>query len=488
MRKFITYCFVALLAFTSCDSELDINTNPNTPPEINKGLALSAAEGSIVAVMGGELFNLGGFYSQYFTQAPSASQFDDIDQYNIDTDFGNDIWEELYSGALNDLVFVQDLTTEDGDTGTYFIATVLKAYTFQYLVDIFGDVPYTEALQGNDNISPAPTKGEEIYLDLIASIDEAMEAYQANPVESEVGRQDLIYNADMERWIEFANTLKLRLYLRMSHTSQASSSAVMELINENNFLTESAVFNVFTDESGKRHPYYEVQVEILGDINAVASNSLHEFFAENNDPRLKAVYKPNAEGKYIGLDQGMGLSVEFGGYLASEFSRPRITPTTPVYLMTTAESNFLQAEALVRYAGGAGAEERYIAGVKDSFQIYGLSTAEAAAFTSAGGAYEFVGNAAPEAAIEQIIIQKWASLANVNNIEAWIETLRTGYPLLTDAENPLYEEGRRIISEASVLPGNQIPLSLFYPDEEVQRNRNLSQKATLLEKVWWNQK
>ncbi len=71
-----------------------------------------------------------------------------------------------------------------------------------------------------------------------------------------------------------------------------------------------------------------------------------------------------------------------------------------------------------------------------------------------------------EADLEQIIVQKWAALANINNIEAWIETKRTGYPILTTADDPLYEEGRRIVSLASVLPGDQIPFSIFYPDNE----------------------
>lgn len=484
MKKLVSLIFISLLVFTSCEDELDINTNPNTPPEINKGLALSAAEGSIATIIGGDLFNLGGMYAQFYTQAPSAGQYEAIEEYNINTDYANRLWTELYAGALNDLQFVQNESMEDGDTGTYLIATALKAYTFQYLVDLFGDVPYTEALQGNDNISPAPTPGGEIYLDLIATIDDALAQYENNPVDSEVGAQDLIYNADMENWIQFANTLKLKLYLRMAYTSQANSAAVMALINENNFLSEDAAFDAFGDATDKRNPFYEVQIEFLGDVNTVASNSLFEFYDRNEDPRLQEVFRPNSSGEYAAIEQGIGL--EMGGIQAQNLSRPDIEPTTPVYYMTVAESYFLQAEALARYADGSGAKDLYNMGVMQSFAHYGIEGA--AELLAAGGAYEFQSTGEVEGDVEQIIVQKWASLANVNNIEAWIEAIRTGYPELTTAEEPEYDDGRRIVSLASVLPGDQILLSLYYPDQEVQRNNNLTQKENVTQKVWWNQR
>lgn len=484
MKKLVSLLFISLMVFSSCEDDLNINTNPNTPPEIDKGLALSAAQASITTILGGEWFVLGGMYAQFYTQAPSASQYDAIEEYNLNTDFANRTWTELYSGALNDLQFVQDEAIEDGDTGTYLIAMVLKAYTLQYLVDLFGDVPYTEALLGNDNISPAVTSGEEIYMDLIATIDEALANFEEDPVNSNVGAQDLIYNADMNNWIEFANTLKLKLYLRMAYTSRANSAAVMNLINEGNFLSEDAAFTAFADATGKRNPYYEVQIEFLGNVNTVASNSLFQFFLRNDDPRLDEVFIANDAGLQAAIDQGEGLS--FGGIQARNLSRPNIDPETPVYFMTVAESNFLQAEALVRYAGGAGAEALYNQGVAESFALHGLTGA--AEFTGSGGAYEYVATGDVETDIEQIIVQKWASLVNLNNIEAWIETLRTGYPLLTNEEDPDYEEGRRIVSLASVLPGDQVIQSLFYPDLEVQRNTNLTQKPNVLQKVWWNQR
>ena len=485
MKKIFSLIFISCFVLTSCEDELDINTNPNTPEDINSGLALTSAEGSVATIIGGDFFNLGGMLAQYYTQSPGAGQYDNIDQYNINTDYANRPWTELYAGALNDLQFVQDRSTENAETGTYLIATILKAYTFQYLVDVFGDVPYEEALLGNDNIQPSLTPGADIYTDLIATVNDALAQYEADPVASDVDKQDLIYGADMEKWIQFANTLKLKMYLRMAYTSQADGSAVTALIAQDNFITEDAKFDAYADALNKRNPFYDVQIDRLGDVNTVASNSLLEFYNRNNDPRVSEVYRQNNADAYVGIDQGFGLDASLGGTLALDYSRPKIEATTPVYFMTVTESNFLQAEALLRYAGGAGVENKYNEGVAQSFSLYGVLS-ESSAFTGAGGEYEYSATGDVEADLEQIIVQKWAALANINNIEAWIETKRTGYPILTTVDSPLYEEGRRIVSLASVLPGDQIPFSIFYPDNEVQRNQNVTQKAGLTEKVWWN--
>src|SRR5690606_40178534 len=98
--------FSSLMFFTSCEDELDINTDPNSPPEVNRGLVLASAQASLITVVGGDLMNLGGFYAQYHTHAPSASQYENIDQYNLNTGYADRLWTELNAGCLNDLNFV----------------------------------------------------------------------------------------------------------------------------------------------------------------------------------------------------------------------------------------------------------------------------------------------------------------------------------------------------------------------------------------------
>lgn len=502
---------IALTGLISCDEELNINTDPNAPAEITPGLALSSAQASLMTVVGGDLMNLGGFYAQYHTQSPSASQYENIDQYNINATYADRLWTELYAGCLNDLKFVIEESEATGDTGTVLIGNCLSAYTFQLLVDLFGDVPYAEALQGLDNFTPSVDTGEVIYTDLLARIDAALAAYQANPTESSVGNQDEIYGGDMEQWVRFANTLKLKMYMRMSYTSMANPTAVTELIAENNFITEDAAFRNFDNTTGKRNPWYEVQNIFLGDINNIASNTLHSFYVENNDPRRDAVYRMSNTGTYGSLPQGAGG--EFTNTAVS-YARPNFRPRTPVFFMTVAESYFLQAEGLIRYAGGAGAKEKYDAGVLASFNTYQANfftddptdlppdpededtepftpaeaTAFAAALTAPGGAYEYQVGGSVEETVRQVMIQKWAALANVNNIEAYIETTRTKFPEVVAEGTENYAEGNRIPSRISVLGGTTVPSILFYPEDEVNRNPNVTQRSTLTENVWWDQK
>jgi hypothetical protein len=489
ISKLLMLLIVGVVA--SCDKELDINTDPNFPTQINKGLALTAAEASLVSVTGGDLTNLGGIYSQYYTQAPSASQFENIDSYNLNTAFANTPWTELYAGCLNDLKYVTTESQADGDTATALIAEVLRAYTFQLLVDLFDAVPYTEALQ-EGIITPRSTPGAEIYADLLVKVNAALEAYSANPSETSVGRQDIIFEGNMDRWVQFANTLKLRMYLRMAYTPNANPSAVNALLAENNFLSTDAAYKNFVESANKGNPFYEniVSQNGLGDVNNVASNTLHDFYTENDDPRLAAVYKPSTAGTYPSIAQGTGNTVT-GTAIA--FARVNIGPLTPVFLISAAESYFLQAEALVRYAGGTGAKEKYDLGVAASFDTYqtyfGLAeTVSAATFTDAGGAYEYVQSGNVEIDVRKIIVQKWAGLANINNIESWIETTRTKYPEVVPTGSQDYSVGNRIPSLLSVLSGTQVPSILYYPDSETSRNPNITQRSSLTDNVWWDQK
>ncbi|AWH83823.1 SusD/RagB family nutrient-binding outer membrane lipoprotein [Flavobacterium album] len=507
INKFLIL-FLTGLFIASCDEKLDINVDPNAPAEINAGLALTSAEGTLASVVGGEFMNLGGFYAEYHTQAPSASQFENIDSYNLNTAYANTPWTQLYAGVLTDLKYVTEKSNDAGDTATALMAEVLRGYTYQLLVDLFGDVPYTEALQ-DGNITPHVTPGEEIYADVISKIDAALAAYEADPTESSAALQDVIFNSNMDKWVQFANTLKLKMYIRMAYTPQANPAAVTALLNEGNFLTEDAKFNLFAESTNKTNPFYATFLTNagsgLGDVNHVASDALHDFYTENNDARLRAAFRPGTGGTYNSISQGTGN--DFNN-TAVAYARPNVRPKTPVFFLSASESYFLQAEALIRYAAGAGAKEAYDAGVLASFMTYqenffkdadatkstesvwsaAEAASEAADLTGPGGAYEYQPGADAETTVRQVIIQKWAALPYINNIEAYIEATRTKYPEIVEEGTEDYTIGNRIPSSISILPGTTIPSILFYPDSETQRNPNITQRASITENVWWDQK
>lgn len=474
--------FTLVTLLTSCN--LDINSDPLSPTDVDKSFVLTAAQGSLATALGGQLTNLGGFLAQYHTQAPSASQYLDIDTYNMNADFSNRLWGEIYAGCLNDLDYVIEKSDDEGDTGSKLIASLLKAYTFQVLTDLYGDIPYSEALQAPENISPIVDSGKDIYLGLISDVTSALESYNDNLGLSDVGSQDAIYGANMDDWVKFGNTLLLKLYMRVSYTDIANPTEVINLVNENNFIVEDAKFALYENAADKANPFYDVQLDHLGDVNNVASLSLLNFYDANADPRIAAVYRTNNDAIYRGVDQGDRES--YPSELAQAFSRPNITALTPVYLMTVAESYFLQAEALIRYNAGAGAKEKYDTGVISSFSTYGVSGVES--LIASGGAYEYVADSDIETAIKQVMIQKWASLAYTNTIEGFFESNRTQYPETVTIGNEDYASANLVVSVTSVLIGDATPNTILYPGDEVARNPNIVQKSSLTEKIWWDQK
>lgn len=475
------------LALTACEDYLDVNTDPNNPSDASIQLVLPAAMASTASEIGGDLQNLGGFWAQVYTQSPKASQYRNIDSYNINTDLFDGNWTELYAGALNDYKRVIEKSLDQEEYNFYLIANLMQIYTYQVLVDLHDKIPFSQALDPG-NIQPSYDDGQAVYTALLAQLDEAVSTYRerASATNANPRGADLFFGGDMREWLGFANSLKLKMLMRLSYTSMAKPQEVLALVNQNEFITQDAAMTQFSDVEGQRNFFYDVEVNRLGGVNQVASNSLLRFLTANNDPRTGAIYTRNNEGVFAGVEQGD--FVDDPRELA-QLSIPAYTPTTPAYIMTLAEVYFLQAEALIRYNAGAGAREKYEAGIEASFALHGLSGA--AALYGAGGPYAFQLSGDAEADIRQVMLQKWVALANVNNIEAFFERNRTGYPAYTtlDPTDPKFEPGSLTYSINSVLPAGQAPRRLYFPDVSTSRNRNApAQPNSIAVKVWWDKK
>src|SRR5215216_698214 len=136
-KKLLIWSVMASVAFTSCKKHLDVNTDPNNPnlDQLTSKLVFPAGVASSVGRIGGHLAIVGGIWAQYYTQSVVSNQFKDIDSYNLTKGFGSTNagvdWVELYSGALNDLAFVQKKSLQESDWNYYLLSTVVKAYTLQ---------------------------------------------------------------------------------------------------------------------------------------------------------------------------------------------------------------------------------------------------------------------------------------------------------------------------------------------------------------------
>lgn len=492
-QKYKYYKFVALLFFSvfivvsGCKKLLDINHDPNNP-SLGTGTPKIVFPNGVMAVAGvegGDYALIGGIWGEYVTQAALSSQYKNIDQYDIKSTDMNNGYTTLYSYGLKNLQFVIDKAKESKDWNFYLMGTVMKAYATGLLVDLYDKIPYSESLEGDGNINPKFDNGDSIYESLIASIDTALSKDFSAPSAIDLratneGNVDLVFGGDIDKWKEFANTLELKLYLRMINVNPSEAKTGVEKLYARNatFLTEDAAVTGFTDNPSLSNPLYEQNIRQLntGD-NLRASRTFLTFLQSNNDTRLPHFFGANA----TGLDQGDYQNNSSAAASASIFKE---SATDPVVFLSAAESYFLQAEAKERYYSGSGAKELYDNGVMASFNDLGE---DGSSYVAASGKYEYPSGTMDQN-IEAIIVQKWISCAyGVHFIEGWLDRNRTGFPKRSPvySDKPSYKPGEFVVSKNSVLSPGQFPKRLVYPDRERSTNPNTPAEVPITTPVWW---
>jgi hypothetical protein len=496
-----------LLMGVSCKNLLDINHSPNVPT-FDQGTAQLVFPAAVLATtgkVGGDLTILGSIYAENCAQAASSNQYKYIDAYDVkSTDF-NASYDILFSNGLKNYRYVIDKARANGDWTFYLMGTVMNAYTTAILVDLYDKIPYFEAMQGLGNLSPKFDDGFVIYKSLLDSIDFALGkdfTTLANSIPGDAplfkngtpgfATSDLVFQGDLAQWKAFANTLKLKLYLRMVNAQPAlAQTGVTSIINSGvPLLTSNAgVFNGgtltepivhFSDVLGKDNPFYEQNIRGLNTTDNIrASKTFASWLISNSDPR--AVF-------YFGA--AAPVSINQGDYNnadpALNYNNAKVfvqSPVDPVFFISQSESYFLQAEAMVRYYGAAGAQALYDQGVMSAFAATGN---DGSSFIA--GAYAFPTAGTTEEMIEAIVVQKWASFPyGCHAIEGWFERNRTGYPKSSPVYSTVlgYVPGQFVISANSVLPAGQYPKRLVYPYDETSRNSNAPALVSATTAVWW---
>jgi hypothetical protein len=507
---------VTLLFASSCGKDfLDVNDDPNNPLTAPAPLVFPAAVVSTASVVGGDYAILGGIWSQFWTQNNQSNQYKDIDAFSIrPTNFQNR-WTELYAGALNDYKYIKQQADATGDGNLFLMATVMEVYTYQVLTDLYDDIPFSEALQGTANLTPAFDPGQKVYDGLIVRLDEAIA--KATGGTSVIGDNDIVFGGDMSEWLAFANTLKLKIYLRQSEArTSVAEAGVRSVFANGNFLAASAAADVFSNTTSQRNPLFEQDQSpaLNTPQNLRASRTLFSFLDENSDPRLPVLYIPGTitppgATTPVAVQRGM----EQGSFNASSTeiplnstSRARISPVAPVYFISEAESYFLQAEAIVRGWGTGDAQALYEDGVRASFAqmasltptFVGISATnprpaaptQAQANALLAGAYAFPASGTTEEKIEAIITQKWVALAGTTQgIEAFFERNRTGFPRTSAVPSSTaggYVPSQFIYPIGGVTGAGNFGRRLLTPDNELTRNPNAQAALkTVTTKVWW---
>lgn len=469
-----------------CKKITDINISPNNPPlsKATPQVLFPSGVASTAGRVGGELNILGGIWAEYYTQNPLSNQYRDIDSYNLQKESLNGDYSELFSGALEDYQLALSQSKAAGQWNFFLMNTVMKAYTYQVLVDLYDQVPYSQALLGQANIQPVFDSGQSIYTSLLAEIDFALSQNYSVALNANDAATDFVFGGNMKQWAEFAHTLELKMYLRMvKNNSAVAQAGIQKLFTNPDFLTVDAGMHNFVNTPNQDNPFYEYNIRSLNvTTNLRASVTFTSFLEATRDPRIVSYFGSSAP---ISINQGDFYNITNKTY--PNAASPVQSPTDPVWFISAAESYFMQSEALVRYfGGGAPAKTAYLAGIDASFADNGITSATATTFT-AGSTDPNVNWDLSANKIQTIITQKWVSLAQGSHaLEAFFEQERTGYPLISPvySTSASYVPGQWVYSLNGVT-GGLFPKRLVFPAAETERNKNTPAQVPLTTPVWW---
>ena len=417
------------LVSVSCDDYLDINQDPNSPTEdvISADMVLPAAEMHLAQSYGDELRIWGGYFCQQYAHQYGVGNYLAISQFTMTSARCSNVYEQLTARCQQNLKTVRNLAEASEDWGTYLAATVLRAFTYQVLVDAYGELPYTEALDPS-NVTPHYDEGLTIYNGLIGELDEALEKVTAT---DPVATNFLFAGENAGKWIELANAVKLKILMRMSNVQDVKEQ-LAALVAENNFPTENVEWSsCWSNSAGAYSPLYGEDFAPGMQQNLILNLALNATMAEYGDARLAAYFNANSNDEYTGGVSGTNFSTS-STYQSSYWCTPIVEYNTPVSLVSVSETEFFLAEYEARYGTDAAAQSHYEEAIWASFAKAGVDGAE-----DAIAAYPW-----NKSDYKRLIgIQKWIALSGYNNFEAWCEVRRLGYPAFgTVTGHEIYNE------------------------------------------------
>ncbi|MDR2563240.1 MAG: SusD/RagB family nutrient-binding outer membrane lipoprotein [Prevotellaceae bacterium] len=497
-NNFLIIAILFTISLASCKDWLDINHDPDALEQVPDANALlPAAEMGIANnLMGWDFGFGGGFWVEYWTQSYSASQFKTLCEY-LPQDF-NITYLSLTSEGLTDLRRIIKMTANDENKGYYFVAEALSIFAWQIITDVWGDMPYSEALRGDEGIyNPVQEKGKDIYADLLKRIDDLLTVDLDNSTISET--QDLIYHGDLDKWYQFASALKLKLMLRLSETPDYNNATVLTYIQSADLLTSSAkISGSLWDDAmeGKRHPMREFQAGGANYFsqNVIACKSFFDYLRVNSDPRQSKLFSGSKAAFFGDFDSKEDADGNGTADDKESYATAIIPANLDLILMSDWEVAFYVAEVYARAGNHTQAKAYYDAGVKASLNQHGIDDYS---IIEPGGYAQWT-DGTIENEIKAIVMQKWVANCNYQHLESFLERNRTKYPSVNEINIAAdrrtawtsFPVGSLTVSVKGrqLLQGN-LPASPLYPEYYIFRNSNApSQKPDVGQKVWWNLK
>lgn len=447
LHRLTAWAFVGMLVFASACDLTDLNDNPNQPTTANPTTLLPRAQYLIAATTLDD-FNYGrfsGLYSQYWTQ----NQYTSEDRYGFPQDRAtsvNAMWNNYYL-AMNNLQEIIRLYDEDEEGYSAFgsranfeaIVLILQAYTYHHIVDTWGPAPFSEALQQLDNPVPAYDSAQDIYAGLLEMLTRADGLIDVNGGAPTGG--DIMYGSDMANWKRFANSLKMRVAMRIADVEPGTAStAIQQAIAAGPFTSNS--HNALFQFTGS--PPYQNRIFLSyqgGRDDWAVTNTLVDYMQSNNDPRLPIYADPSdRDDVIVGFGYGQSEGAAQAQFSQGNFSRPGAAvrqATSPHRFMLYDEVLFIRAEAVERGFISGDAEALFRQAVEASALHWGVSAGDASSFAASVSYDSNNWN-------ESIGRQKWVALY-MQGIQGWSEWRRLDFGLLTPpVAGPVVDFGRPI--------------------------------------------
>lgn len=463
--KFIVLALVMSLIYsTSCNKAFDVNSDPSKIDLQSAPIQLLFVNGVISTGIniGGNYNRVGYTWAQYWTRTTGYVGLSYDHHYLLGTtNVVKDAWEQSYSRTLMDLSVVLNKTTDAHLKGA---TQALIAYNVQVLTDVYGDVPYSDALKGADNVlSPKFDKSSDIYASLETLLNDARSNLsQAQTSEVLSTTNDPLYHGNVENWIRFTNTLLLKLYVRQFEVDPSAITKARTLIDGGAYFiddnSQNAEFHFTPSGSKNANPLFAI---LTGTNDHQLSKTTADILQAKSDPRISVLYNlpvtPPVPGQYNGIPQGADGNGA-GNY--STTSTFIFSSTAPVILVSSWESKFLQAETFAR-SGSSDDETNFNNGVLLNFAYLGLDGSSYLATNP-------YNSTSTETKIASIAYEKWASMDGLQGIESWIETRRYDTPTRSIFVNGFFSEP----ANDYITSGNHFPVVFPYSQSELNSNNN----------------
>ncbi|GAA0534227.1 SusD/RagB family nutrient-binding outer membrane lipoprotein [Chitinophaga japonensis] len=512
-HKLICVAVTGLLALSACDKGFEeMNVNPDASPAVEPEYMFSKA--LLDGVSGGYGTTITTWYSTSMVCAGGAIQhyatYKDVpglgDKYYWQQGtYPYAFFENTYPGAVNEIATVINALQEEPATNVnkLSIARIWRVYIMHRITDLFGDVPYTDAVNGytDNNFTPAYDQQSAIYADMLRELEEAAAAFSEG--QPTFGAGDFIYNGDVARWKKFAYSLMLRLGMRLSKVDAAQAQTWVQKAIAGGVIMEDAdrAYMKYADgpQTYNQNP---ASYDMLANNFAVANGdgnteggkyakTFIDYLKNNNDPRLGVISVVWVSGKAdtsAALQKGMpnGLLGKPADFVTYSEPNPNtvLLKSAPYIVMSAGEVNLLLAEAAIRgwYAGDAAtAYQDGISASMRNWSLFGsggvISSERISAYLAA---HAFNSAGTFEQQMEQIHTQLWVTLL-LDEQEAWSDWRRSGYPVLTPVNVP------------GNITNGVIPRRLIYPPSEESVNSANLQAALQRQgpndfttRVWWD--